>query len=713
MSIHKIVTGVLLLLATTAGNLQAQDKELTRIKQNYIKLLVNEGNRQKQLNQVLALLPREETASDQMVVELFQRQTSPQNAIKKYLTEQKDDGTWPDINYQDQKRSGWEPRVHTERTLELAKQYTNSQSPYYHSQAVETAIHKALQYWFTAKPVCPNWWYNEIGCPKTLGNVFLLMEKQLSPDEKKSAIAVMEQARFGMTGQNKVWLAGNVLTRALLQDDKALAKQARDSIASEIVTGQAEGIQPDWSFHQHGTQQQFGNYGLAFLASMSFYSGVFAGTSLALNDEQLETVRRLTDEGYRWTLWKGKMDISALGRQFFQQAQVHKGLATAFAATELGGGESEACNKTAQDLCRENFQSTPDNQLTGHKHFFCSNYTVHRRPAWMASVKMASRKVIGTESLNGDNMKGFYSADGATYIYQDGNEYLDIFPLWNWRKLPGVTAFDTDAPMPVVKGNRPRNDADFVGGLSDGRQGMTVMELNRAGLRAHKAWIFTDDFVLCLGAGIEADSVLKVATTLEQCHKRDTLYRFDGKCWQPLTTYTDTDSPQIVRYYHYHTGYIAWGKGLKSSAISQKRTGQWHDIMQMYPKQDVSGEVVEICLDHGTAPQNASYQYLILPGADRTATAAFDVQALQVLHNEPHLQAVILPDNNCWLAASQPADLTLPDGTNIRISTPGIYKISRQQEKHDVLWTSPSRQDRQAHISIDGQEYILTDTYIY
>lgn len=77
-----------------------------------------------------------------------------------------------------------------------------------------------------------------------------------------------------MTGQNKVWLAGNVLVRALLQEDKELVRQARDTIVSEIVTGQTEGIQPDWSFHQHGTQQQFGNYGLAFLASMSFYSGV-------------------------------------------------------------------------------------------------------------------------------------------------------------------------------------------------------------------------------------------------------------------------------------------------------------------------------------------------------------------------------------------------------------------------------------------------------
>lgn len=41
--------------------------------------------------------------------------------------------------------------------------------------------------------------------------------------------------------------------------------------------------------------------------------------------------------------------------------------------------------------------------------------------------KMASNKVIGTETLNGDNMKGFYSADGATYVYTDGHEYLDIF----------------------------------------------------------------------------------------------------------------------------------------------------------------------------------------------------------------------------------------------------------------------------------------------
>ena len=715
MQLYKFVSGVLLLMTVTCGHVSAQDVELGRVKQNFIRLIETDGNEHEQLNAVLKDLPREESASDQMVVELFQRQPSPQASIRKYLSEQTAEGTWPDIDYQDRKPSGWEPRVHTERILELAKQYASPQSPYYRSAQVEACIHKALRWWFATKPVCPNWWYNQIGVPKTLGNAFLLFEPQLTADERQGAIEVMEHARFGMTGQNKVWLVGNVLVRALLQEDKELARQARDTIASEIVTGQSEGIQPDWSYHQHGTQQQFGNYGLAFLASMSFYSGVFAGTSMAFDDHQLEILRRLTDEGYRWILWKGKMDISALGRQFFREGQTHKGLVTAFAATELGGGTSKACNETAYALCRENFQPDVKNGLTGHKHFFCSNYTVHRRPTWMASVKMASRRVIGAETMNGDNMKGFYSADGATYIYQDGNEYLDIFPLWDWRKLPGVTAFDTDAPMPIVKGNRPRNNSDFVGGLSDGRQGMSVMDLDRAGLRACKAWIFTDDFVLCLGAGIQTDSTLTVTTAIEQCYRRgDLSVLLPGQRWKTAEGSVTTNGRE-VRFHHNSMGYIAWGDNLKATATAERRTGDWHDIMQMYPEGTTAdGDVVQLCLSHGTAPKDASYQYVILPDADRRQTEAFDLDAIRVLRNDRTVQAVLLADGTCWLAASEPASLTLPDGTAVETATPGIYQIAKEADgRYTALWTSPSRRHEQAGLSIGTQTLKLTDTYHY
>ena len=115
MHLYKFVSGTLLLMAVACGYISAQDAELTRVKQNFIRLIGNDGNGQKLLHAVLKDLPREETASDQMVVELFQRQPSQQASIQKYLSEQTAEGTWPDINYQDCKRSGWEPRVHTER----------------------------------------------------------------------------------------------------------------------------------------------------------------------------------------------------------------------------------------------------------------------------------------------------------------------------------------------------------------------------------------------------------------------------------------------------------------------------------------------------------------------------------------------------------------------------------------------------------------------
>ncbi|CDB11115.1 polysaccharide lyase family 8 super-sandwich domain protein [Bacteroides sp. CAG:633] len=434
---------------------------------------------------------------------------------------------------------------------------------------------------------------------------------------------------------------------------------------------------------------------------------------MAFSDEQLEILRQLIDKGYRWILWKGQMDISALGRQFFREGQTHKGLSTAFAATELGGGMSESCNSTARALCNENFQLHSRNDLIGNKHFFCSNYTVHRRPTWMATVKMASNKVIGTETLNGDNMKGFYSADGATYVYTDGHEYLDIFPLWDWRKLPGVTAFESDAPIPVVKGNRPRNNADFVGGLSDGQQGMTVMDLNRAGLQGRKAWIFTDNYILCLGAGIEADSTLAVTTAIEQCYKRDNLYFLspDGN-WQVLTGSDTQNQTSEVRYFHHHTGYIAWNEKLNVTATTEKRTGQWHDIMQMYPRENVSGEVIQLCLNHGTAPKNASYQYLILPDSDRRQTALFDRHSIRVLHNDRSLQAVVLENGTCWMATSRPATLKLPDKTIVEVLTPGIYKIAPSKNgNYTALWTSPSRQHPQAELHIGKKQLILTDTY--
>lgn len=697
-----MMSAVLLLLSLTIE--AVAPNELLRIKQNFSTMLIPSDVDPFQLKSVLSSITPEQEMSDQAVVELHQRYPFDREKVKSYLASLSASGRWADINYEDEKRSGWEPKIHAERILELVKLYYSKQTSYYQSPVIEAAIHKALQHWFTAKPVCLNWWYNQIGIPKTLGTAFVLFEQKLTLEEKQNAIAVMKNAQFGMTGQNKVWLAGNVMMRALLQNDAKLVKMARDTIASEIVTGGVEGIKEDWCFHQHGAQQQLGNYGLSFVSGMSFFSGVFAGTSLSFNEKQLGIIGTLIDKGYRWVLWKGKMDVSALDRQLFHHAQIHKALSLAFAVSELGGGESNFCSEIAQSLLAENYGATQSNPLIGHQHFWQSDYTIHRRPQWMASVKMASERVIGVEMMNGDNMQGYYMADGATYIYQDGKEYLDIFPLWNWRKIPGVTAFQSDAPMPLIQRYQPRNKAAFVGGVSDGKQGITAMEINRAGIKAHKTWVFTDEFVLCLGAGIQADSNLVVTTAVEQNLKQGELTAWQKGAWTKVSgrqKYVNGEQ----RFFHNRTGYILWGNQQNSVAEVTQRTGRWHDVMQMYRPEEVKGEVTSIHVEHGVSPQNGNYQYLILPAANQSATAAFNLSSVRVLRNDTTVQAVYMSKYaTWWITAYRPVTITLASGLPLEIRTPGIYMLRKEKDKYSIWCADPTQKEEFAHLKFGKKE---------
>lgn len=676
----------------------ADSDELTRIKQNYVRSLLPSGEEQEALIRYLQGISPETEISDQVVVELHQLYPFDLEKIQGYLSSQKADGTWPDINYDDKKRSGWEPKMHAERILELAKLYRSDKTDYKNSPEVSRAIHTALNYWFTVKPVCLNWWYNQIGIPKTMGAAFILLEDELSPAEKQSAIEVLEHAKFGMTGQNKVWLAGNVLIRALLQNDYLLVKEARDMIASEIVTGGKEGIKEDWSFHQHGAQQQFGNYGLSFLSGMSFFAGLFSGTSLAFDEGQMSTLRMLLSDGYRWIIWRGEMDINSLDRQLFHNAPIHKALSVGFVALTLGNKEFIA----------DNFPPRKSGSVfTGHKHFWQSDYTIHRRPSWMASIKMSSDRIIGSEQVNEDNLLGYYMGDGATYIYEDTNDYLNVFPFWDWRKIPGITSYESDQPVKWRKGKQAMNDASFVGGVSDGRQGMTVMDFNRNGLQARKAWVMTDDFVLCLGAGIKSDSTLSVITSIDQRLKRGDLFSLQNGEWETIKGIRQLHGKE-QRFFHGNTGYILFGNSLANSvACSEQRTGQWRDFMQMYRPKPVDGEIVSIYIEHGTHPQKATYQYLILPGMNREQTETFDLSSVKVIRNDENVQAVFAA-GNYYIAAYQPMKIKLASRLSFEAVTPGIYMLVSSGKDYKVAYADPTCQQTEAKAIINKKEYHFT-----
>ena len=692
---------LLLLLTGITVSSCAQDNTILVLKKNledyYLK---NSGG--SQLKVIVDKLHRDTAASDQVTIEVYQKKNANQQLTKEYINSINKDGSWPDINYKDTKRSSWEPAKHAQRIFFLTKVYMDPGSKFYKDKKLSAILHEAIQFWFQAKLVCPNWWYNEIGIPKTLGPAFIMLNDELSETEMKEAVNVMNNSRFRMTGQNKVWLAGNIFFKAILTEDKKLAERARDTIASEIKITTEEGIQPDFSFHQHGPQQQFGNYGLAFITGMAFWGRIFNGTTLAFNEEQKTILRELFYNGYNWINWKGYFDVNSLGRQFFKDAQVTKSLATGYAAADMSITDPEH-KQIYLDFISRNFSGSSKPLFNGDKHFWCSDMTVHRAPNWFSSIRMSSERVKGAEALNGENLKGYYVADGATYIMVDGNEYNNIFPVWNWRKLPGVTCYQSNEPLKVLTFDGYHNNNDFTGGLSNGLNGITAFHLVRDSLTAKKAWFFLDNVMVCLGADISSARDEPVTTTLNQCFLKGDVYYFDGSV-KKMPTETQIDNASIKWVYHNKIGYYPLRK-TRLSVSDKTQYGDWNEIATIYPQKKESTKIFSIEAEHGNMPQHGSYAYVILPAITLEDITRYN-PTFTVVENNTTAQIISSRNKKMdMFVIYKPVQVSIAELGTLSFDQAGLFMFEKKNEMWVVTVSDPTHKLHTFTFSLNEKKY--------
>lgn len=595
------------------------------------------------------------------------------------------DSTWHDIDYQSLQRGAWPPAFHVQRISQIARSYKTPDSPYYRSPAAQKVLHRALNKWFDMKLQCPNWWYNEIGGPRLLSPALLLLDDELTAEERAKAIKYMKQARIGMTGQNRTWLAGNVLVRGLLERNDSLVRIARDAIVAEVAVAAdgKEGIQPDHSFHQHGPQQQFGNYGLAYVSGIASWGKIFQGTPYALSEEQTRALRQLVIGGMSKIIWKGMMDVSSCGRQLFPNTQEGKALAFGRVLLDMAVLDPAYASEYRR-LYDELIFGREPGKASGYTHFWCSDMSVYRQPRWMVTLKMSSRRTVGSEVVNGENLLGNQMADGALLLYKTGREYLNIAPVWDYTAIPGITTgMDSDTCFRNGGYKEFRGTTDYAGGAvsADSLYGVSAMISERNGVRARKAWFFSPDYIICRGDSITGRSYLgrrPVRTTVAQQLAETPVRVTDNKganyvfrCGEPVIL-PDGRWPVLVE--HAGTGY--WfpdsATARRVEIAIEPVTGNWRRFATMYDTTAVTENLFRITISHGMAPVDAGYTYVVIPEMDRTDTRKLLKNKVPFRFAKDGMAVEWLETGVKEAVFYQPDEAVFADGAALEASVPAI-----------------------------------------
>ncbi len=611
--------------------------------------------------------------------------------LETLLGQMNEQGAWPNIKYSSKQRGSWEPSEHLSNLQRMAKAWQKSGSAYYHDPKLLAKIHLALNYWLDNDFQCPNWWYPEIGVPMSFAPSLILMEDELSPEQMTKGIQILDRAKIGMTGQNKVWLSGNVLMKSLLLRDVETIRKAASSIQEELKVSMGEGIQPDESFHQHGPQIQFGNYGLAYVGDMIKWIRLLRNTPFNFDETKMGILRDYLLGGQQWITWKNQMDISACGRQLFVNAQESK-------ARSLSNSMKQM--ETLDPAYAKTYQKANQYEtLTGNKHFWRSDFQIQRTPDYYFSVKMCSERVIGAESCNAENIRGYYLGDGATYLYQSAKEYENIFPYWDWKKIPGTTTQQDDKELPVLTAKGYRIQSNFVGGVSDGKSGIAVMDYNREGVSAKKAWFIFNDQIVCLGAGINASTGIPVTTSVNQSFLNGEVLAKSNK--EQIYSAESSESLNPKWILHDQTGYY-FPEGGNLKLETKTVTGSWNLVASMYKDEPIKSGIFKLWIEHGVNPSGETYAYCLIPQADKSKMQKMEANpTFRIQKNGTGMQSVVSTDQK-WggIIFYQAGKSDLAGG--IEANQPCVVMLKRGKNGLSVSVSDPTQKLSQIQLTLKG-----------
>ncbi|MDP5316438.1 polysaccharide lyase 8 family protein [Streptomyces poriferorum] len=546
-----------------------------------------------------------------------------------------------------------------------------------------------------------NWWFWEIGAPRALMDTCVLLRGRLPAADLADYLAVVDRfcpdadrrtnsPSLSETGANRTDKAVIVALRGLLGKNTDKLASARDALSDVRdagrnslfrYTGSGDGFYEDGSFVQHDVVAYTGSYGTVLLGGAAYLLSLLAGSPWAVADPKVSVMYDAVERSFAPVIFDGLMMDAVRGRAVSRQrAGDHRDGATAVAAILLlaSGAPADRADRwraLAKGWLTRN-RTTPFAALatlpqlalakavlddpavpagartTGSFVFADMDRVVHRRPGWAFALSLSSRRISAYEAGNGENLHGWYTGDGMTYLYDgDGlGQFNDGFwPTVDPYRLPGTTV-DTRERADLGTGGgtstyRPAN-AVAGGAVLDGRHTAAAMEVTGAEgstLRARKSWFLLDNAVVALGAGVTASDGRTVETVVENRN-----LGAGGRNRLLVDGVDPGASAAVSRAGWAHldgTGGYVFPGTTALNVLCEERSGTWRAINTGADTggstDSVTRRYATLWLDHGVSPTDAGYAYVLLPGASAAATAVWSrSRPVRIVANDTTAQAV-------------------------------------------------------------------------
>jgi hypothetical protein len=700
----------------------------------------------------------------------------------------------PDIPFED---DAVEFRPAFKKMLAMAKAYAAKGNLYYQNDELLKDMKQILNYLcsrcYASKTQTDNWWTWEIGVPKDLIPILVLLYDHLSaeeislyteglyffqPDPYHEGIigtgSTHAQGYRTAQGANIIDCSRIALGLGIIREDNELVHLAQKASSETFIIqnlkdstkiadqGYTSGFYADGSYLDHSHVPYLGSYGIEFLKGGAGMPPLFAGTPWEYPREVQENLEFYLKEGFLNGMYDGLMLDSLKGRSVSRPAGSNRdaGREAMVLMIQLMDSVSLKVQDELKSSLKTWMEIDPkfietlngaeyimikakaleilgDDSITSsiapiHKNLPLMDRAIHRTDKFLMALSMYSERIQNTEIMNHENRYGWHQGSGMTYLYnQDTMQYTENF--WNTvnpLRLAGTTLVSKNIgngqpdSSGFAQGGDFRSRESWVGGSAienDGINGMSLTGEVRVKegegspavtysphLSAKKSWFMFGGQIVCLGAGIsnsgeeypvesiienrrlrqEGDNALIINGETKDLMTDSASLKdiVEGKVDVSGTTLTD------VSWAHLEGNTAGSDIGYYFPAASQtisvrkaRNAGDWSLVGTSTGKAEEN--YLEMWFDHGKNPENAAYEYVLLPGMTSEETEQYSREPqITVLSNTSQMQAVYSRSENI-LGANIWTDGATKIGD---FSIKGAASLMTKEDENGILTVSAS-----------------------